>query len=416
MAPGSLGPVRGIGSERGQATIDYVALIAVLGLLVLVPATAVADGAPGVVNAVLGQLQRALCIVRGGDCPAEQRRACVVAGDRDAHHVAVTVALLRVDEDRYVLRERLSDGTVRLTVAERDGAGVEGAIGARAKLKLKGRSIGVEREARGAIEGVVGHGRVYLAKDDREADELLRSIQRRVLPVGGPRPQQVFFEGGVRGLGRLGLSGPASDMGLDGVAEAIVGVRRDQRSGEVAVSLGLGASGGALLSAAMAGPSGSLDGDVGLVLKLDRKARPIELALNGTGTVAAGSKLPLGLAGPLGAGDGDGAANINMDGRRWEYSARVDLRDPDIAAAWTAFRHDPTSSAAIRALGDRLRDRAHTDVRGYAVRSRSDGGALSLALGLKLGGELRHTVDRSKLLSAATRPPGGLWEPRLDCV
>ena len=408
---------RTLRAQRGQATIDYVALIAVLALLI-VPAAAAAGGAPGVANAVLGQLRRAPCIVAGGACPAEERRPCVVAGDNDLRHAAVTIAFVRVDEDRYVLRERLSDGTVRLTVAERDGAGVEGGVGARAKLKIKGRSTGVDREARGAVQGVLGHGKVYLAKDDREADRLLRAIQRRVLPVGDPAARQVFFEGGVRGLGRLGMSGAASGAGLDGLAEAIVGVKRDQRTGEVAVSLGAGAWGWALLSATGAGPTGVADGDVGLVLTLDRRGRPVELAVNAAGTVAAGSKLPLGLAKPIGAGAGAGErdASINMGARRWERSARVDLRDPAVAAAWKAFRHDPTSSRALRALGDQLREQAHVDVRSYAVRSQSDGGALSLGLGIKLGGEVLRTTDRSTLLSAATRPPGGLWEPRTDCV
>ncbi|MGI8731632.1 MAG: hypothetical protein ACR2LK_16890 [Solirubrobacteraceae bacterium] len=406
--------------QRGQATIDYVALIAVLALLVA-PAAAVVDGAPGVVNSVLGQLRRALCIVQGGHCPAEERRPCVVAGDSDLHHAAVTVALLRVDKDRYVLRERLSDGTVRLTVSERDGAGVEGGVGARARLKLKGRSIGIDREARGTVQGVIGHGKVFVVKDDREADKLLRSIERGTMSFDGPDPQEVFFEGGVRGIGRLGLKGPISGLGLDGVAEAIVGARRDQRTGEVAVSLSAGAWGWALLSAARAGPldvgpSGLADGDVGLVLRLDRTRRPIGLSLNASGTVTGGSKLPFGLAEPLGVGAGDRGASANMGGRRWEVGARVDLRDPSVAAAWKAFRHNPTSSDTIRALGDQLRERAHVDVRSYAVRSQSDGGALSLALGLKLGGEVLHTTDRSTLLSAVTRPPGGLWEPRLDCV
>ena len=71
---------------------------------------------------------------------------------------------------------------MRLTVAERDGAGVEGGVGARARLKLRGRTIGFDREARAAVQGVFGNGEVYVARDDREADEILRA-----LGDGGPR-------------------------------------------------------------------------------------------------------------------------------------------------------------------------------------------------------------------------------------
>jgi hypothetical protein len=402
--------------QRGQATIDYVALIAVLALLLgAAPAIALA-GAPGVTNAVVGQLRRALCVVSGGACPAEPRQPCVVASQRDAEHVAVSIAIVRADEDRYILRERLSDGTVRLTLAQRSGAGVEAAVGARMRLKLKGRTIGFDREAHGAVEGVLGHGEVYVAHDDREADEILRAIGGRGLRIGrGPRPREIFVEGGVRGLGRLGVGGQAAGMSLDGIADAILGARRDQRSGQVTVSLGGELFGWALLTAVMTGPSGALDRQVGLGLTLDRRHRLIALSLTASGILADGSALPPALAGPLGIGAADDAT-VAMTGRRWELGARVDLRDPDVAAAWSAFRHDPQNPAAIRALGALLRTEAYLDVRSYAVRSESGGVAAGLALGLELGGELDRTTDRSQLLSAATRPPGGLWEPRMDCV
>ncbi|MEJ7798792.1 MAG: hypothetical protein WKF42_09865 [Solirubrobacteraceae bacterium] len=402
-------------SQRGQATIDYVALIAVLALLLAGAATAANGGAPGVANAVLGQLRRALCIVTGGTCPAEQRRACVVSSNRDARHVALSITIVRVDEDRYVLRERMSDGTVRLTVAERSGAGVETGVGARARLRRRGR-IGFEREARGAVQGVFGHGEVHVARDDREADEILRAIRRseRLFGLGAPRPREVFVEGGVRGLGRLGLGGSAAGGSLDGVAEAMLGARRDERSGEVTISLGAEGSGWALLNAVTDGWSGASERQVGFGLTLDRRRRPIELSLNATGTLTNGS-MPSGLTRALRVGSGD-KPNIDMGGRRWELSARADLRDPDVAAAWAVFRRHPTSSAALRALGTRLREEAYLDVRSYAVRTKSEGFAGSVALGLKLGGEFDRTADRSQLLSAAARPPAGLWERRMDCV
>jgi hypothetical protein len=410
--------------QRGQATIDYVALIAVLALL-LSGAPAIADGdAAGVTNAVVGQLRRALCVVSGAACPVEDPQPCVVASRRDADHVALTIAIVRVDEDRYVLRERLSDGTVRLTLAQRTGAGVEGAVGARMRLRLKGRTIGFEREAHGAGQGVLGYGEVYVARDDREADEILRAIGGRARPIGvsglrigrgGPRPREVFVEGGVRGLGQLGVGGQAAGMSLDGIADAMLGARRDQRSGEVTISLGGELSGWALLTAVMTGPSGALDRQVGLGLTLDRRHRPIALSLTASGILAAGSALPPALAGPLGIGAGDDAT-VRLAGRRWELGARLDLRDPGVAAAWAAFRHDPGNPNAIRALGALLRSEAYLDVRSYAMRSESGGAAAGLALGLKLGGELEHTTDRSRLLSAATRPPGGMWERRMDCM
>jgi len=105
-------------SSRGQATVDYVALVAVVTVL-LTAALALAGGAgPGVVNAVSAQVRHALCVVSaGGPCREPSPSPCTVASTRDARHFAVNLVLVRIDHDRYVLREELSDGTVRLTVA-----------------------------------------------------------------------------------------------------------------------------------------------------------------------------------------------------------------------------------------------------------------------------------------------------------
>jgi hypothetical protein len=71
---------------------------------------------------------------------------------------------------------------------------------------------------------------------------------------------------------------------------------------------------------------------------------------------------------------------------------------------------------AIRALAERLRARAHVDVRTYGTGSSSSGAAGAIGAFFRLGAEFEETVELAKLESAASRPPGGLWEPRLDCV
>lgn len=403
--------------EGGQATIDYLALIAALAILLVGAAAVISGGAPGVANAVLVQVRHALCIVTGGGCAVERLLPCVVASERDARHVAVTVLFARLDGDRYILREKMSDGTVRLTLAHRGGGGVELGIGSRLRAALKGRVFGLEDEARAGAEGVLGYGEVFVARDDREAGEILRSIRRRVPLAGGrgPDPSERFVDGGTRGLGRLGVGGPATGASVEGLAESIVSVRRDESSGEVTITLNAGSSGWALLNAFMSGPSGLMDRQVSFTVTLDRDRRPTVLGLSASGTLAAGAALPTGLAGPLGVRD-SGDAQFNLTGRRWDVAARLDLRDPEVAAAWAAFRHDPTSAGAIRELAAQLRTRSILDVRSYAVSTESDGAAAGLGAGPRVGGEIDHTTDRARLVAAATRSPGGLWERRTDCV
>ncbi len=408
----SLGGMRSLRSERGQATTDYVAIIALAALLLAVGAGVATAAAPGVVNAVVGQLGRALCLVVGGDCPIAPRRPCTVASTRDAQHGAVDLGIVRLGDDRYVLRERLSDGTIRLTLAVRDGGGVEGGVGGRVDVDLGGHKISVEREARGGIGGVLGHGEVFYARDERAADALLAAHLRG----DGPRASEVFAEGGVRAFGRVsGKSAGGPGGQLDGLTSAILGARRDRRNGQVTVSLGAGASGTGIVSVLIGGGAGVLDGQAVLGLTLDRHGRPAELTLSATGRATSGATLPKGIADAV-VQAADPRTQTSTGGRRWELGARVDLRDPVVTGAWRAFRRAPTSGAAIRGLGEALRGHATVDVRTYALDSSTNAIGGSVALGIRFGGEYEHAVDRARLLAAARRPPFGLWEARTDCL
>jgi hypothetical protein len=410
-------------AQDGQATIDYVALVALLAVLVTVTAS-LTGFAPGIVNATLGQFRHALCLVRGGDCPAVALQPCVVASKRDAQHLSVSILLFRIDEDHVVLREKMSDGTVRLTVSEDDGAGVTAGVGANAQLKLKGRSIGFRREMNGSALGVLGHGSVYVARNDREADEILRALRTGVqlgpgIRIGGdhPQAQSKYVAGGLRGLGKLGLNSFAAGASLDTVSNGMLGASRNFETGEVTISLTSGRSDSGLLHVLLSGATRAKDREVQLALKLDRHGSPLQLTLESTGTFAAGSALPVYLA-RLDGHDEKRALNVtnsDLTGRRWELAAQVDLHDPDVAAAWRAFLHDPTSGDAIRALGTIMRERAQLDVRTYATRSDSSGGSLSVSALAKLAVEGSQDVDRAQLLNASTRPVDGLWEQRFDC-
>ena len=52
----------------------------------------------------------------------------------------------------------------------------------------------------------------------------------------------------------------------------------------------------------------------------------------------------------------------------------------------------------------------------YNDYSTTSGIDVGVSEGARLGVEFDHAVDRSRLLSASSRPPAGLWERRFDCV
>ena len=394
-------------STRGQATIDYVALVGVLAIVFAVALGFAAQGAPGVVNAVAGQLRHAVCLVSGGQCVEPRAKPCTVATTRDQHHFAVSL-VVRIDHDRYVLQERMSDGTVRLTVARGDAVGLQVGAGATARVSVGGRRLGASDELRASAQVALGRGKVYVARDEREASAFMRAIKDGRSP--GP-VREVFYDGGVRGLAEAGFG----TGWLEGAGARTVGVRRDRRTGDTTVTVGSGGSAWGGLVAALMGPSAAGDGAGTLGVTLDRRRRPIELSLSAAGSVAAGlaggAALP-GIPASARAGGSGGA----MAGRRWELGARVDLRDPLVRAAWARVRRHPASSDAIRALGTVIRQRAYLDVRTYKTDSRASGAAVGISGGVRLGSEYDHVVDRSRLLSASSRPPAGLWERRFDCV
>jgi hypothetical protein len=403
-----------MGSERGQATVDYVAIVAVLAIVFSAGLASAAIGAPGIVNAVSGQFRHALCLVGGGPCPQWRSKPCPVSTTREQRHIAVTVILLRYDNDRYVLREDMSDGTVRLTVSTTHGLGVEGGFGVGARATVKGRDVGAGDEARIAAQLAYGSGKVYVARDAHEADAFMKAIAEGDSPS---RPSEDFYEGGARAIGNGALGGPAASVALKGVATMVIGYKRDLVNGERTIALNAGRNGWGAISIGLGGPAGSDDATAAFNLTLDRTHRPTELSVAATGTLAAGGSLPLAVTSALRAARvSAGGSSGSLKGRRWELNARLDLRDPLAAAAWAQFRDDPTSSTAIRALGAAIRDHAAVDVRTYRTTSTSGGFAAGIAEGVRLGGEYEHTDDRSELIAASSRPSGGLWEPRIDCV
>ena len=394
-------------SASGQATIDYVALVAVLAIVLGLAVGVAPVGAAGVVNAVTGQIRHALCVVGGGPCPDPRAKPCVVASRRDQHHYAVSAFFVRIDHDRYVLREAMSDGTVRLTVARGGAAGLEIGVGATARASVKGRPTGSTNELRAAAQVTLGRGEVHVARDERAARAFMRAIRDGRSP--GPA-REVFYDGGLRGLAQAGIG----SGWLEGLTANTVGARRDRRTGEVTVALTSGGGGWGGLTSAVLGPTAAADHSISLGLTLDRRRRPTELSLSATGTIAAG-------AAPLAFTYAPRTANArggrtDLAGRRYELAARLDLRDPRVHATWARFRAHPASPAAIRALAATIRDRAHLDVRAYRTDTTNDGGAAGIAGGARFGVEYDHAVDRVQLVAASSRPPSGLWERRLDCV
>ena len=148
--------------------------------------------------------------------------------------------MLRYDNDKVVLREDMSDGTVRLTVSTAHGGGVEAGFGASARVKVKGRDLGASDEARIAAQLAYGSGKTYIARDKHEADAFMKAIEDGDAPS---EPSEDFREGGPRVIGNGSIGGPGANASLRGISSMVIGYKHDLVSDERTLTLNPGRSG-----------------------------------------------------------------------------------------------------------------------------------------------------------------------------
>lgn len=427
--------------ERGQSTLEYVAVVALLA--VLVTAVGAAAMAPTYVNAAMGGFQRALCIVTGRECRSLDEQACVVRSNSERNTLTASIAFVRLEDGRLLLHERLSDGRIRITVTDTSGIGGEIGIGASAGVDLGGVKLDASAMANASLLGLYGRGKTYVVRNAGEAQRLVRQIES-----GDARDADVtFHEGGLRGDASASASAGASigakskgakpkdgeaakdDEGEDGkeeegagfssepLAEAsadiraslgrAVGHRKDRRTGETTwylradneVSASAGAS---VVGAGSAGADASAHANGVLSVTTDRRGRVVAIGALATYGAGAGYEV-------------SGGPSDAVGGRRHEVEVAADPDDPTILAALRAFGDGPSPSA-LKTLTQAVYDHGRVDRRAYEVGADSKSAGAELALGAKVGAGYEQATENARLVEASTRPPGGVWERRFDCL
>ncbi|HEX5620682.1 MAG TPA: hypothetical protein VFX51_19840 [Solirubrobacteraceae bacterium] len=157
-------------SERGQASAEYVAVLA-LAALAFVTAGAVA-GLGEVPAAVASTVRTGICIVAGDICRDSDARAaglqpCTVGDRSQGGGTTFSVGLLRVGGADGLLIARRSDGSVVVTKSEQERAGVGAGIG------IEATPLGIDVGAWGSIDFVVGGGSAWEFPDAAAAARFL---------------------------------------------------------------------------------------------------------------------------------------------------------------------------------------------------------------------------------------------------
>lgn len=383
--------------------------------------------AAGISNGVIRGLQQALCIVSGGSCSATRLEACKVRSRETGGKLGVKFTLVKLGHSTSLLREELSDGTVDLTLIDETDGGVTAAQGASGGVRVGGSRIGGGAISQAELLARLGRRRVWHRPDAASADRLAARIREHVVagavtyvaPVVGPgvrrlahalgyhgdqlpTPAEEALSAGVEGAVEAGL-GPVKESfksSLGGTIDHRTGQRTFTFSiqGEAAASLasGTGVSGGASAAAEVT---------------YDRHGEPVELKVITTGSARLGMGLPTGAL-----------KRSEKHTGRVEVTARLSLERAGARAAYDTLLDALGSGSPARlpaaavGLAEQLRSAARFDVAAYATSEAGYGADGELAAGPRLGGSLELTRTSSELQDAWTRPAGGAWEQRTECL
>jgi hypothetical protein len=431
-------------SIAGQASAEYVALLAVVSAIVA--AAAALGSPPALALKVAAALRHGICLVAGGVCTSGEARAaglapCLVQARTDRQRLGGRVLVVRLGRGDALLVERRSDGSAAVSFT--DGGSGGGTVGVGLRLPA-GPRVGV----RGGAGLQFSSGRTWEFRTFAEAARFVRrwapreslgaetlGLLRRACPICRrrpsapmPKPDATFHEGGAYGelaaALRLGIRNAGAGAEEDGEAGLLMG-RRVARGGRVTwydrVDLETAGRLGAVLGAVQARGAGEAVLEVTSV-----HGRPVELRLRAAARWHGEVDLPAG-AGSLrdvtAALRGAQAPPPGGLGRRVEAEVALDLTDPANRRALAGVAEVLGLRVRPRDWGDRVRTLAErldadgaVDLRLMRVGLDERDIGAEAALGLSVGGEYRRTREVRELMRAWSLRAGGGLREREDCL
>jgi hypothetical protein len=411
-------------SDRGQAGVDYVAVV--LLVVAVLGAVALAADASGIPQSVHHQLLRAMCVVRAGDC--EQDRApCPVATDRRDDAVGARILVFRIGQDKTVIREERSDGTIAVTVAYGREAGLEVADGVRLAVSLGHGGIGLGGELTASAVATREHGYTWLLHDPQAADDIVGrlgvsrgELERLVANGRLPAPSQRYGQGGFTATG---TASRGSEIGgsLALSSADVAGARVDARTGRQTFYVQRTVEGSLSLTSGIGGFTGARRARERYAVTYDRSGRPVDLMVITAGRYRALVDLPVRLQ--------PAVALLSVPtghSRTYVEETHLDLTDPESLRVAAAFLDEVRHPRAVgfgtpAPVADALRRRLDAvgvvHARTYDADERRYGVAGSVSVkGIRLGGEISRTLEDSRLVAATTRGLDGVWRKRADCL
>jgi Flp pilus assembly pilin Flp len=415
-------------AEDGQATLEWTALVAVVAV-VLALGGALAGG-PGIVNAVGGALRRAICLVGGGDCRPPRPKACVLSASDASVRASVELTFVKLGGRFGLLRQELSDGTFRLTLVDDVEAGATAGLGAHAGAEIDGlfsARTGTMSEVE--LLSRLGRRRSWKASSKAEADALARRIEhsvaqrliaRPVLEIASglslvelaelPEPDESSLGGELEASGsvRLALGGEAR-AGLAGT----FGATRE-RDGTTKVTFTLAGESSLDLQRTFFGLHAEVEGSAAVTVAFDRGGQATELEVSAVAEGDAQAALPEGVP--------RHGAGREERGSRLEAAGTLDLTASDhvqvaerLLAGLAPGRAGELPGAAAE-LARRMSSSGTLSAELRTTSREAYGAGWRVGAGPVAGVSGEASRTRSRLARAWWRPPGGVWDRRLDCA
>ena len=381
----------------GQASLEYIAAVALLAALLVFAAPAV--GAPDIARSIAKAFEHGLCVVGGDVCNSEDaRRAklapCPLKSDTTGAEASVTAFSVEIGGKWLLTITPQSDGTVSVVRTAAGSTGVTGGVGAEFTLG----KVGASAAARLRVQGARG----WTFPDKATADRFLEHAVRNDFDEqhwpwtweSGEVGNEVSASGGVS----LGVEGAKEHLDLltaSVAAQAAIG-QRVTRDGISTTYSRVAFDAPELSVPLMFAPIGAGRSEWIVEYSYDRAGRPLELAFR--------TALP------------------SQHGNRVSDTvARLDLRDPGNLEAARPFltSQEPWSSVAggvnKQAVLDRIAAYGSVERSVSDIHDDSKGMSVSLSGGWKFGIGGKHVKVRKTLVSATVQR-GALVGKRLDCV
>jgi hypothetical protein len=379
----------------GQATLEYIAAVALLAAVFLVAAPAV--GAPDLGGKVFAAVKHGICLAGGDICTSgDAARAglapCQLKSDTTGGEGFVTAFSVELGGKWLLTVTPQSDGTVAVVRTAAGSAGITGGVGAEFALGQVGGSAAARLRVQGA--------RGWTFPDQTAANRFLEHSARNAFDEERWPPAwesgELASEVSAMGGASLGVDGAKERLDLISASvagQAAIGARRT-RDGLVTTYTRIALDGPELAVPLIIAPVGVGRTEWIAEYSHDRGG-PRELAFRT-------------------AKPGDHGNSVT------ETVARLDLRDPAnlrIARPFLASQ-EPWSAlggGAKQAVLDRITTHGVVERTVTAIDDDSKGAALSLSGGWKFGiGGKKIAVH--KRLVRATVQRGALAGARLDCV